>query len=843
MKKNFPLLILFFGLFEIQTNAQIVINEISASNLTQFVDDHNDYGDWIELYNIDNSTIDISGYYLSDDTMNNTKWQIPQGISIAGKGFVKFWADGRNEVTGVNYHTNFKIKQTKNTPEYVVLSDPFGGITDSVCLKKRTQLGHSYGRTTDGANSWSIFKGPTINASNNTATPYQRYSDRPDFSMPAGFYSDSVIVSISSTDSASVIRYTTDGTLPLLTSPIYSAPITISSTKVLKALAINSDSTILPSFIEFATYFINVSHTLPVVSVSGTQLTVLANGSGSIVPKGSFEYFDISKQLKSKTYGEFNKHGQDSWVLSQRSIDFISRDEMGYNHSVEEKLFNTSDRTNFQRVILRAAGDDNYPADHNSSNDGSAHLRDAFVHNLALMGGLDLDVRRGSKIIVYMNGQYWGVYDIRENPDEHDFTEYYYGQDKYHLQYIETWGNTWAEYGGQQSLDDWNNFYAYIMTLDLTVDSNWQYVNDRLDVKSLVDYISVNMLTVCSDWLNWNTAWWRGLDSTGSHLKWGYILWDNDATFGFYINYTGIPDITPNADPCDPEGLSGSSDPEGHVALLNKLRQNTVFNQYYIARQLDLLNTVFSCEHMLAELDSTVAVIEPEMAKHALRWNGTYSEWQTNVQKLRTFITDRCTGIIPGYNNCYNLTGPYDLVVNADPADAGTVKLNSIVINQFPWTGTYFGGMESLLEAMPDSGNNFINWTDSLHPFTPNATSQNAKITLTASDTVVAHFQIPVKINEKPSPSEPDVIVYPTLTSGEINIIYNLHEEGKVSIKLFSVLGNQVAAVIPAETNIFSGKHHGKINLNQTDLGPGIYFLDFSTNDFGKSIKLVYLGK
>lgn len=842
MKRILPFCLLIVHLSDSPVRAQVVINEISSSNLSQYVDNHSDYGDWIELYNSDSSIVDLAGYYLSDDTLNNTKWPIPPGITIAGNGFLRFWASGRDEVSAGHYHTNFKLKQTKNTPEYVVLSNPSGAIVDSVRLTQKTQLGHSYGRTTNGANNWSIFKVPTFNASNNTGTPYLRYADKPDFDIPAGFYPSGITVSITSTDTGSVIRYTTDGTLPLATSTVYSGPLAISSTKVLKAIAINSDPAILPSYIEFASYFINVSHTLPVVSISGSQLTNLANGSGSLLPKGSLEYFDLNKLRKANTYGEFNKHGQDSWVLSQRSLDFISRDEMGYNHSIEEKLFNTSDRTNFQRIILRASGDDNYPADHDPDNAGSAHVRDAYIHNLALMGGLNLDVRRGTKIIVYLNGQYWGVYDFRENPDEHDFTDYYYGQDKFNLQYIETWGNTWAEYGGQQALDDWNNFYNYIMTLDLTVDSNWQYVDDRLEVKSLVDYVCVNMFTVCSDWLNWNTAWWRGLDSTGKHLKWGYILWDNDATFGHYINYTGIPDTSPDADPCDPEGLSGSSDPEGHIALLNKLRENPVFNQYYIARQLDLWNTVFSCEHMLAQLDSTVAVIDPEMTQHATRWNGTYSEWQTNVQALRDFISQRCTSIANGYTPCYNLSGPYNLVINADPADAGSVRLNSLVIDQFPWTGNYFGGMETILEAMPDSGNSFVSWTDNFHPFTPDSYSADAKVSLTTADTIVAHFQYPLKISDI-SPLNPGIRAWPAIFTDEINIIYDLPQDAYVSVKLFSVLGNAVAEADISETISQKGRYSTRLSLGGGNLAEGMYLLEFRANNYVRFVKLVHSQK
>ncbi|MFM7901378.1 MAG: CotH kinase family protein, partial [Bacteroidota bacterium] len=155
-------------------------------------------------------------------------------------------------------------------------------------------------------------------------------------------------------------------------------------------------------------------------------------------------------------------------------------------------------------------------ADHRPANDGSAHIRDAYIQNMAIEGGLNLDVRRGSKCIVYLNGSYWGVYDIRDNPDDHDYTDYFYGQDKFNLYYIETWGNTWAEYGGATALSAWNSFYSYAMGANMNDPAAFQYVMDRYDATSLVDYVLVNSFTVCSDWLNYNTGWWRGLDSTGS---------------------------------------------------------------------------------------------------------------------------------------------------------------------------------------------------------------------------------------------------------------------------------------------------------------------------------------
>ncbi len=819
--------------------SQVVINEYSCSNLTQFADNYGDYGDWFELYNTSASNMSIGGYYLSDDSLNNLKWMIPPTVNIPANGFLRFWASGRNIAVGTSYHTNFKLTQTKNSAEVLVLTDPGGTIVDYKKINHKTQLGHSYGRTLNGAAFWSYFTTPTPNSSNNTSNPYDDYADRPDYSAVAGFYPAATTVAITTTELNADIHYTLDGTIPTVSSPIYTTPLTISSTSVLKAITMSADPLILPSFMEYATFFINVSHTMPVVSIAGTQLNTLANGSGSLEPKGSFELFDVNQQRVAHTYGEFNRHGQDSWVNSQRSLDFISRDEMGYNHSVEDKIFSSSTRENFQRLVLRAAGDDNYPADHHSANAGSAHIRDAYVHNLAIEGGMDLDVRRAEKCVVYLNGNYWGVYDIRENPDDHDFTNYYYGQDKFNIQYIETWGNTWAQYGGQASINDWNTLYNFAMNNNLNFPSNYQYVTDRLDVNSLADYVIANAFSVCSDWLNYNTGWWRGLDSTGTHLKWGYILWDNDATFGHYINYTGIPDTTAMAEPCDPEGLTGGSDPEGHIALLNKLRTNPTFNQYYIGRQIDLWNTVFSCDNMLTKLDSIIAVLDPEMTMHALRWNGTYSEWYANAQYLRTFIQTRCTNLSGGFISCYNLTGPYQLTLNTDPIGAGTVQLNSLTLNQFPWTGTYFGGMTTKLKVNPNANYSFTNWSSTSQVFTPGNTALNVDFTLGANDSIIAHFLTTTSVVEVDGKT-PNLNVYPTLFSDEATIDFNLPEAATVSINLYSLTGAQVIQLQAPETKLQAGKYGMKINLAGTTIPAGIYLLNFRAGSFSRSIKLIY---
>jgi len=831
------LILLALNVLPSKSNGQVVINEFSASNLTQFTDNYQDYEDWIELYNTGTSTVSLTGYYLSDDTVNALKYQIPSNVNITPGGFVRFWCSGRNLSAGTNYHTNFKLKQTKNFNEYIVLTNPSGVLVDTVKIRK-TQLGHSRGRTTNGATTWSIFTAPTPNGSNNTATPYSDYADRPDFDFFPGFYTSPMSLTITCTEPGATIRYTIDGTLPTTSSPIYTAPISLSTTKVVKAITYSTNPTVLPSFLEFGTYFFNVSHSFPIVSIAATSLTNLANGSGTLEPKGSFELFDTTGNRVANTYGEFNRHGQDSWVLSQRSLDFVSRDEMGYNHSVEHQIFNSTARSSFQKLILRAAGDDNYPADHRPANDGSAHIRDAYIQNMAIEGGLNLDVRRGSKCIVYLNGSYWGIYDIRDNPDDHDYTDYYYGQDKYNLYFIETWGNTWAEYGGTAALNSWNSFYSYAMGANMNDPAAYQYVMDRYDATSLVDYVLVNSFTVCSDWLNYNTGWWRGLDSTGTHLKWGYMLWDNDATFGHYNNYTGISNTGPNATPCQVETLSGSSDPKGHIALLNKLRTNPTFNRYYINRQIDLWNTVFSCDNMLSTLDSIINILSPEMTAHANRWNGTYAEWYNNAMDLRDFVSTRCNNLSTGLMNCYSLTGPYQLTLSTDPVGAGTVQLNSLNISNFPWTGTYFGNILTSISANANTGYTFNGWTPGSQVFNPGITAPGVTFTLSSADSIIAHFTGSTFLPEVPD-ATPSLTVMPNLFSSNTTIEVYLPSKSNVQLSLYSMDGKKVMELTD-NASLTSGLHSFELDMSGSSLPAGLYFLELVSGSHRKTTKVVY---
>lgn len=723
---------LSFGLFLASGSySQIVINEYSCSNMNGPIDAFGEREDWFELYNPSGAAVDISGFYLSDKAGNPLKWAVPAGISVPANGYTMVYASKRDLVSGTQLHPNFSLTQTKG--EYIILSNAIGNIIDSVRIVNMTKTDHSVGRSTNGAVDWKLFTTPTPNAANTGAQPF--YTPKPVMSVGAGFYPGAQSITITCAEPGATIRYTLDGSNPSVTSAIYSGPINISTTTVLRAQAFGAN---LPSFNETNTYFINETHPIPVVSVCSADIyDLIANGNGWGSNRvGAFELFEQDGTFIDEGEGDYNKHGNDSWAYDQRGFDVIMRDEFGYNGDIEHQIFPEKTRDEFQRLIMKPAANDNY------SFENGAHIRDAFVATLSIRADMKLDERTWRPCVLYLNGEYWGVYEIREKYDDHDYTEYYYDQGKYDLQFLKTWGGTWSEYGGPQAQTDWDDLVAYILANDISIPANYDYVDSLLNWESLCDYFMFNSYIVSQDWLNWNTAWWRGMDPAGDKKKWRYTLWDMDASFGHYINYTGIPDPSANADPCNVEGLPNPGG-QGHTDILVKLMADTsIVEQYYITRYIDLINTEFSCDYMNFLLDSMINEIDPEMGAQTATWGGTYAGWQSAVQTLRDFIDQRCVAMEAGLIDCYDLTGPYDITFDVTPAGAGEIKVNSIWQNSFPWTASYYGQIQTNTIARAFPGYEFDYWSVTTGPMLNPTVEDTNGIMINGVENITAHFRV-----------------------------------------------------------------------------------------------------
>lgn len=728
-------------------NAQVKINEYSVSNSilsggTTFSDNLSNTPDWLELFNTGSSAVNIDGWNLSDNPSKLNKYAFPSGTSIPPGGFLRIWCSGKGasgDAAG-HIHTNFKLTQCAG--DWIILSNG-GSIVDSLQLKK-TQASHSRGRTPDGATVWKVYTTPTPNGTN-VGPSFTGYAPVPVMNPNAGFYGGAQNVTIAANPSTSLtVYYTTDGSEPTASSTPYFSPVNISTNTVLRAISISSDASVLPSFMETNTYFIseNINSQYGVVSISGgSPLNTLMNGTQN-TPRTHFEYFENNNFI-TETYGLSDKHGNDSWAYDQRGIDFQTKDDYGYNNALKHQFFTNwkqgySKRKEFQHVILKAAASDNYSSSNNFGKP-SCHMRDAFVQTYAFRKGLDLDGRRNKHVLTFVNGQYWGIYELRE-AFETDYTDYYYNQPKDSIDNLAYWGSLQIRDGSDTG---WVNLYNFVMGNSMTNQANYNYVDSKLSFKSIIDYMIYNSYVVNSDFINWNSAWWRGRAKMGDKKKWRYWMWDMDNVYDLGENFSGLPTTDMNSSPCDYTNVFQNAGPnEGHPDILEKLLTNPSFKSMYINRYADLLNSAFKCDSIMNHFNHFKSILTPEMPRQIAKWGGTMAEWNKNMDTLQSKIQRRCAYIESKIVDCYNVTGPFPLTVNVDPPGAGNVKLNTIWLNNFIWTGNYFGGVTMTFSAsVTDTANyEFDYWEFQNHAPSPTINSDSVSIVLNTSDNVVAHF-------------------------------------------------------------------------------------------------------
>ncbi len=672
------------------TYSQVVVNEFCTANYTDWiVGGENE--DWVELFNPTGAAINISGYHLSDNPLNPQKWAFPAGSTVPANGYLMVLLSGTGEYDPnfLGYrNTNFKITQTDGEP--LIFSNTSGTILEQydMSVLGAFQTNHSYARTTNGGPTWAIHTDPTPNAAN-AGPNYTSYATKPIFSQQAGHYGGPVSLTLTAQPGCT-IYYTTNGANPTTASTQYTGPIALSTTTTVRARSFSSDASVFQSLIETNTYFFGADqHSIYTVNIAGPTLSDgLWNGDEAC----HIEFFSAGGVFITEAGGDSNEHGNDSNAYPQRGFDYVTRDAMGSDNEVQYPLFHAHDRPSYERLIFKAAANDQYPTEN------GAHLRDAYVCELSILGDLHLDERTSEFCVLYINGAYWGVYDFREKVDDIDYTDYHYDQPEGFVDFIKTWGATWEEYG---SINDWNTLRNFVTTNDMTVQANYDYVLTQYNHMSLIDYFILNGYIVATDWLNWNTAWWRGRHPQGDARRWRYALWDSDATFGHYINYTNVPSDQPDADPCQIENM-GNVGGQGHIPMLNALFNNDNFRADYVQRYASLSNSIFSCDRMIQVLDSMAGVIAPEMQRQCQRWGGTVGGWQNNVQAVRNFILARCNDeIIGGIEDCYDVTA-YNVTVEIE--GVGEIEFATLDFNNsnLPFTGVYFADLPINIEAIVD---------------------------------------------------------------------------------------------------------------------------------------------
>ena len=633
-------------------------------------------------------------------------------------------------------HTNFKLSQTGET---VYLSDPSDNVIDQMTFLY-THVNHSTGRTTDGGNSVKIFDKPTPDSTNNNSLAYSGYANTPLFSLQAGFYNSAQVLSLSTNLNGNDIYYTIDGSAPIDASMLYTSPINIDSTTVIRAVVYDDD--LLHSDIESNTYVINEASTLPAISVSTDPdnlwdwdkgIYVLGPDAENVVPYfgANFwqdweipvhvEYFDKQGALGFEQDIGFKISGNYSRSNPQKSFKLIARGAYGKT-SIDYQIFPDKPIASFKQVVVRDAGNDW----------NNAHMRDALSHKMAL-GTTHNIVQSTQQAVVFINGEYWGVYNIREKINEHYIAENFnVNPDSIDL----------LQYGGSEMVgtnQDFVNMSDFILYNNMSIQANYDSVKNWLDIDNFVDYFTCETYLNNWDWLGNNVRFWRE-QKTGA--KWRYIFWDLDlglgATWPFYYN-----------------GLDTNLNKwyDVHSKMMVSLLQNTDFRNYFINRYADLMNTIFLPSEFSKLVYAMRDTIDPEMQKQFDRWGwqfqdtifgrpgwGDYNNWRnTEINRILDFINNRPPYARDQLQAEFNLPGQVPVTLNVYPPGAGYIKMNTIYPKNYPWGGIYYDSVPIQMIAIPNPGYEFAYWQSNVF-YTSAVFNDTIGLVVDTPDNFTAYF-------------------------------------------------------------------------------------------------------
>lgn len=735
----------------------------------------------------------------------------------------------------VNLHTSFNLN---STGQELILKTPSGTIADQHVIGNML-LNNSFGRRPNGSNNWYFFDSPTPDTTNNTSAYFTNYLSKSSFSLPAGFYSSSQTLNISSP--TGLVRYTLDGKDPDQSSALYTTPIIIDSTMVVRARTYSLNPLELPSEIITNTYFINENIQLPVVSLTSDPYNLFdynygiyvfgPNADSVNIPfQGSnfwqgwerpanIEYFDPNGMLGFETPSSIAIQGNFSKAWPQRGFAVRTRENYK-GETIDYPLFpDKPNITQYKSFNIRNAGSDW----------NTCHMRDLFNQKNA-QKITHLDIMDGRACVLFINGDYWGVYELREKQDK-DYIENNSGIPSDRIDFLQFDGSII-----EGSNTAFLNMVDFIGTNDMSIPANYSIATNMLDIENFCDYFITETYIINIDWLGSytnNIKFWRPNNPAG---KWRYVLWDTDLSLGFGEAFTtGAGAAT---DFLDVAINPTTSNP--HSKMLSGLLANTGFRNYFINRYADLMNTIFLPSEMQNSVNKIHDEMLPEMARHFNKWGGSspwgafigradnVPEWETQIDTMMMFAADRINYARDQIENQFSLVKQVDVTIDVFPAGAGKIKISTITPESLPWTGIYFDGAPVSIKAIPNPGYEFKYW-EANNSLLMNDSAAGITLNIDTNDVFKAHFDL----------LELGLDVFPNPFSNMITINYELAESMQVSLKLYSIIGQEIAEIISPDVFQPAGSASIKFDANSLSLSQGIYFIEFKTKDFTKTVKLV----
>ncbi|NLC47857.1 MAG: hypothetical protein GX758_00650, partial [Tenericutes bacterium] len=600
----------------------LIINEAMNLNYKYLPQNGGNYYDWLELYNNSDKTIELSEYCLTTNTDNMCAYTLPKYELKKGEYYVII-ASGNTALSNSKYkHSNFKLSDVQSI--YLSKSNK---VIDSLFLSD-IPLGYSFGRSSDYGTYY--FSTPTPGSKNGSGT--QSVSYAPFSSEKSGTYNDTKNLSIKLTGSGN-IYYTMDGSEPTTSSKVYSSPLTIKTTTVLRVMSKEAGK--LKSDINTYSYIVNENHTLPVISlaINPSDLSSLhshawTEGYAKKVNAELIETDGTGFQINAglKLFGGSTRgHSKKSYELKFK--------KMYGDAKLEYQVFDDVDSAVFDSIVLRTGSQDDIV-----SEDKGTLIRD-IVGTSLVAEYTSVDVQAYRPAVLYLNGKYWGLYFIREKIDETLVGNHYNVKaTKKNTDILRI--DSQVKSG---SSSKYNKMTSFISNNSLSNSSNYAKIKEQINIENLCDFWIAETWTANNDIVNARYF----SDPNVDNGRWHYIFYDLD--YAFYNvdkNYYAFS--------TDPSGMTFNG---YSTFLLRNLMKSSEFKKTYLERLSYNLKNTWATKTVLKRIDDVIDEIGTnEIKRNMERWNFSYSKWENNVKLLKNYVNKRNQYMIKYAKSYFGLT-------------------------------------------------------------------------------------------------------------------------------------------------------------------------------------------
>lgn len=567
----------------------------------------------------------------------------------------------------------------------------------------------------------------------------------PVFSLPGGCYDRDIRLKISipnfitnrlSWNKKRAIIFTVDGSLPTLTNgSVYARPVLLSvaapAVTVIRARAVLPGGELGP--VASASYFVGVQATLPMMSLIIEPDDLWDPQDGIYVQANSHKrgmmwerpvdvtYVDEDRRSGFHVQAGVRLHGGASRDFGKKSLRLYFRQEYGID-GLEYPLFADGGVQSLERLVLHNGGQDWYTFPHKNYMNWTL-VRNQLADRLALQ--LDGYATHSQPALLFINGDPWGIYYVRERIDDRFLTDYYGVESADFLDSPEHVGEQATLMGDREN---WDRLLQFVESHDLTDPANYAHVQSQVDMANFVDYTILQIYAANFDWPHHNVQQFRPRVQGG---RWHWMVWDSDHAFGAgQHSYVDLNLVERVLDYDYPE--TGGRD----ALLLRRLLENPVFLERFLSRGADLLNTTLASRSVTAHVDALAGELAPDIAYETTRWSSLIN-WESSVEELRDFARRRLDFVRQHLVERFGLAGTAQLTFNPPTGGSGYVAVNGMLLQDLPWQGVYFQGIPIQITAVPAPGYRFAGWD-------PPELEQRAAITLTAhaAQTITPRFEM-----------------------------------------------------------------------------------------------------